>query len=127
MRLPCGFDYASFSFPLLGTHPEKTVSPPSLERTVMKSVQLSSGVNDNVRFWGYHTENSATAMAAWLNGANTLVLLRDRAKVTVINQDADIKSIQELMGHEDIAATQAYLAVTKNRIKDVYDRAHPRA
>ena len=66
----------------------------SLERTVMKSVQLSSGVNDNVRFWGYHTENSATAMAAWLNGANTLVLLRDRAKVTVINQDADIKSIQ---------------------------------
>lgn len=66
----------------------------SLERTVMKSPQLASGVNDAVRFWGYHKESSAGAMAAWLNSANTLVLLRDRAKVTVINQDSDIRSLQ---------------------------------
>ena len=32
-----------------------------------------------------------------------------------------------LMGHEDIAATQVYFGNTKNRIKDVYDRCHPRA
>ena len=66
----------------------------SLERTVMKSPQLASGVNDAVRFWGYHKESSAQAMAAYLNSSNTLVLLRDRAKVTVINQDSDIRSIQ---------------------------------
>lgn len=66
----------------------------SLERTVMKSPQLASGVNDAVRFWGYHKESSAGAMAAWLNSSNTLVLLRDRAKVTVINQDSDIRSLQ---------------------------------
>ena len=66
----------------------------SLERVVMKSAQLASGVNDAVRFWGYHKESSAQAMAAYLNSSNTLVLLRDRAKVTVINQDSDIRSIQ---------------------------------
>ncbi|MBP3758239.1 MAG: tyrosine recombinase XerD [Firmicutes bacterium] len=54
-------------------------------------------------------------------------VLRNSFAVHMLQNGADIKSIQELMGHEDIAATQAYLAVTKNRIKDVYDRAHPRA
>jgi integrase/recombinase XerD len=54
-------------------------------------------------------------------------IIRNSFAVHMLQNGADIKSIQELMGHEDIAATQAYLAVTKNRIKDVYDRAHPRA
>ena len=54
-------------------------------------------------------------------------VLRNSFAVHMLQNGADIKSIQELMGHEDIAATQAYLAVTKNRIKDVYDSAHPRA
>ena len=54
-------------------------------------------------------------------------VLRNSFAVHMLQNGADIKSIQQLMGHEDIAATQAYLAVTKNRIKDVYDRAHPRA
>ena len=66
----------------------------SLERVVMKSAQLASGVNDAVRFWGYHKESSSEAMAAYLNGGNKVILLRDRAKVTVLNQDSDIKSIQ---------------------------------
>ena len=66
----------------------------SMERSMMKSVQLSSGITDDVRFWGYHKEDSNTAMAVYLKSRSTLVLLRDRAKVTVINQDADISAIQ---------------------------------
>ena len=54
-------------------------------------------------------------------------VIRNSFAVHMLQNGADVKSLQELMGHEDIAATQAYLAVTKNRIKDVYDRAHPRA
>ena len=54
-------------------------------------------------------------------------IIRNSFAVHMLQNGADIKSLQELMGHEDIAATQAYLAVTKNRIKDVYDKAHPRA
>ena len=54
-------------------------------------------------------------------------VLRSSFAVHMIQNGADLKSLQELMGHEDISATQIYLTVTKNRIKDVYDRTHPRA
>lgn len=64
------------------------------ERAMMKSSQLSSGITDDVRFWGYHKENTPSAMASYLRGGNTLILLRDRAKVTVVNNDRDIKSLQ---------------------------------
>lgn len=54
-------------------------------------------------------------------------ILRNSFAVHMIQNGADLKSIQELMGYEDVAATQIYLSVTKNRIKEVYDRTHPRA
>lgn len=53
--------------------------------------------------------------------------LRNSFAVHMIQNGADLKSLQELLGHEDIAATQIFLTVTKNRIKDVYDKTHPRA
>ena len=54
-------------------------------------------------------------------------IIRNSFAVHMLQNGADLKSLQELMGHEDITATQAYLSVTKNRIKDVYDKTHPRA
>ena len=54
-------------------------------------------------------------------------ILRNSFAVHMIQNGADLRSIQELMGHEDPVSTQAYLSVSKNRIKDVYDSAHPRA
>lgn len=53
--------------------------------------------------------------------------IRNSFAVHMLQNGADLKSLQELMGHEDITATQMYLAATKNRIKDVYDNTHPRA
>ena len=64
---------------------------------------------------------------AGLDISLTPQIIRNSFAVHMLQNGADVKSLQELMGHEDIAATQAYLAVTKNRIKDVYDKAHPRA
>ena len=54
-------------------------------------------------------------------------ILRNSFAAHMVENGADIKSLQELLGHEDIAATQVYLSVKKNRIKDVYDKAFPRA
>ena len=54
-------------------------------------------------------------------------IIRNSFAVHMLQNGADLKSLQELMGHEDISATQVYLSVTKNRIKDVYDKSHPRA
>jgi integrase/recombinase XerD len=54
-------------------------------------------------------------------------ILRNSFAVHMIQNGADLKSLQELLGHEDMTATQVYLSVTKNRIKEVYDKTHPRA
>jgi integrase/recombinase XerD len=64
---------------------------------------------------------------AELSHSLTPQVLRNSFAVHMLQNGADLKSLQELMGHEDISATQIYLSVTKNRIKDVYDKAHPRA
>lgn len=53
--------------------------------------------------------------------------LRNSFAVHMLQNGADLKSLQELMGHDDITATQVYLSATKSRLKDVYDRTHPRA
>lgn len=54
-------------------------------------------------------------------------IIRNSFAVHMLQNGADLKSLQELLGHEDLAATQIYLTVTKNHIKDVYDKTHPRA
>ena len=64
---------------------------------------------------------------AQLSQSLTPQVLRNSFAVHMLQNGADIKSLQELLGHEDISATQIYLSVTKNRIKDVYDKTHPRA
>ena len=67
------------------------------------------------------------AKRAGIENKITPQILRNSFAVHMIQNGADLKTLQELMGHEDISATQVYLRVTKNRIKDVYDKTHPRA
>lgn len=54
-------------------------------------------------------------------------VLRNSFAVHMLQNGADLKSLQELMGFEDASALQGYLSATRNRIKEVYDRTHPRA
>ena len=65
--------------------------------------------------------------AAGLEGRMTPHIIRNTFAVHMIQNGADLRTLQELMGYDDIQAMQAYLMVSKNRIKDVYDRTHPRA
>lgn len=67
------------------------------------------------------------AKSAGIENRLTPQTLRNSFAVHMIQNGADVKSLQELLGHEDISATQIYLSVAKNRIKEVYDKAHPRA
>ena len=95
----------SLKSPLLVTYSGRRLYPAYVDRTVKRELGDVEGIT----------------------GRRSPHVLRHSLATELMNGEADLNSIKELLGHSSLATTQVYTHSSFARLKNIYERAHPRA
>ena len=101
-----------------------------------KRAQLNGNFDGKVLFVNKHGKRLSTRSVrrkmdkylkmAGLDPAISPHTLRHSFATHMLNRGADLRSVQELLGHQSLSTTQIYTHLTTGKIKEVYSAAHPR-
>ncbi|MCK5226117.1 MAG: tyrosine recombinase XerC [Planctomycetes bacterium] len=101
-----------------------------------KRIQSNSNFDAKVLFVNKHGRRLSTRSVrrkmdkylkmAGLDPAISPHTLRHSFATHMLNNGADLRSVQELLGHQSLSTTQVYTHLTTKKIKEVYENAHPR-
>lgn len=108
-----------------------------LEKYIKKSRNIFNKKNSDYLILNHNGEQITTRSIESIvkkyqkkAGVNTKVTphtLRHTFATHLLDGGADLKSVQELMGHESLSSTQVYTHITNERLRNVYRHTHPRA
>ncbi len=101
-----------------------------------KRAQSNGNFDSRVLFVNKHGQRLSTRSVrrkmdkylkmAGLDPAISPHTLRHSFATHMLNNGADLRSVQELLGHQSLSTTQVYTHLTTRKLKEVYDNAHPR-
>lgn len=105
----------------------ETMRPKLLKHSKLEEALFINHLGTRITRQGFWKIIKRYALESDIRMEITPHTLRHSFAAHLLENGADLRSVQEMLGHADISTTQIYTQVGRGKIKDVYNRTHPRA